>query len=240
MEPKDDGCHLGVKENVSEVRAALARYFDVKEAWFWCWLQEVACRDKQRVDMLSILEHAGGAVGMIMQSSGRCARPALHFKMAIPLRNGFRARVDADCPSLSSWQAFGKAIAPLGIVRAVNAEDLANAEMVCGQLKLWTVGSVAGRGGASNLYDGAKGNHQWLVLFSPSFAGASLQLKRWMLIRGRSWHDIISGLSFLPPLAFEALWRSEIVDAWCRGRSWKGNANFACRVFNLPLTLCRA
>ena len=41
--------------------------------------------------------------------------------MAIPLRNGFRARVDADCPSLASWQAFTKAMEPLGLLRAVDA-----------------------------------------------------------------------------------------------------------------------
>jgi hypothetical protein len=50
--------------------------------------------------------------------------------MAIPLRNGFRARVDADCPSLASWQAFTKAMEPLGLLRAVDAVDLANAETV--------------------------------------------------------------------------------------------------------------
>ena len=70
MELKDDGFHLNIKENVAEVRTALVRYFDVKEVWLWCWLEDVAYLDNKRVDMSSRLKCAGGPVAVIFGSMG--------------------------------------------------------------------------------------------------------------------------------------------------------------------------
>ena len=72
MELKDDGCHLTIKENVAEVRTVLVRYFDVKEVWLWCWLEDVADLDNKRVDMSSRLTCAGGPVAVIFGSMGLC------------------------------------------------------------------------------------------------------------------------------------------------------------------------
>ena len=72
MELKDDGCHLNIKENVAEVRTALVRYFDVKEVWLWCWLEDVADLDNKRADMSSRLTCAGGPVAVIFGSMGLC------------------------------------------------------------------------------------------------------------------------------------------------------------------------
>jgi hypothetical protein len=60
----------------------------------------------------------------------RHCRNALHYKLAIPLWNGLRARVDVDCPSTSSWNAFVKSMEPVGILPATTADDIANAHAV--------------------------------------------------------------------------------------------------------------
>eukprot|EP00435_Cladocopium_sp_Y103_P063628 s209_g25.t1 len=47
FEPKEDGCPLKLKENVTEVRAALARFFDVMEVWIALdWLEGKACGEE--------------------------------------------------------------------------------------------------------------------------------------------------------------------------------------------------
>ena len=55
-------------------------------------------------------------------------RTEVQFKMVIPLRNGYRARIECDCPSRRSFEAFAKSIQKIGLAREVTQDDMANAE----------------------------------------------------------------------------------------------------------------
>eukprot|EP00913_Durusdinium_trenchii_P029748 g27879.t1 len=132
VEMQENGS-IQVTENALEVRAALARFFDFVEAAVdnvGLVTAEVdradapcskACivefREQQnmrrRTDLLALLKQHSTEV---------------QFKMAIPLRNGYRARIECDCPSRRSFEAFAKSIQKIGLAREVTQDDMANAE----------------------------------------------------------------------------------------------------------------
>lgn len=132
VEMQENGS-IQVTENALEVRTALARFFDFVEAAVdnvGLVTAEVdradapcskACivefREQQnmrrRTDLLALLKQHSTEV---------------QFKMAIPLRNGYRARIECDCPSRRSFEAFAKSIQKIGLAREVTQDDMANAE----------------------------------------------------------------------------------------------------------------